>query len=97
MSAEWVHDDHITMTKNEDFYDADSIKIPKLNYVMMTDANARLNAFQAGQVDSINVNAEQIKQLEALNEPVYSYTDNSNWYFQYNIEGNKILSNAKIR
>lgn len=95
--SEWVHDDHITMTKNEDFYDADSIKIPKLNYVMMTDANARLNAFQAGQVDSINVNAEQIKQLEALNEPVYSYTDNSNWYFQYNIEGNKILSNAKIR
>ena len=95
--SEWVHDDHITLTKNEDFYDADSISIPKVNYVMMTDANARLSAFQAGQVDCINVNSEQIKQLEALNEPVYSYTDNSNWYFQYNLEGNKILSNAKVR
>lgn len=95
--SEWVHDDHITLTKNEDFYDADSISIPKVNYVMMTDANARLSAFQAGQVDCINVNNEQIKQLEALNEPVYSYTDNSNWYFQYNLEGNKILSNAKVR
>lgn len=95
--SEWVHDDHITLTKNEDFYDADSISIPKVNYVMMTDVNARLSAFQAGQVDCINVNNEQIKQLEALNEPVYSYTDNSNWYFQYNLEGNKILSNAKVR
>jgi len=95
--SEWVHDDHITLTKNEDFYDADSISIPKVNYVMMTDANARLSAFQAGQVDCINVNNEQIKQLQALNEPVYSYTDNSNWYFQYNLEGNKILSNAKVR
>ena len=95
--SEWVHDDHITLTKNEDFYDADSISIPKVNYVMMTDTNARLSAFQAGQVDCINVNNEQIKQLEALNEPVYSYTDNSNWYFQYNLEGNKILSNAKVR
>ena len=65
--------------------------------MMMTDANTRLNAFQAGQVDCINVNAEQIKQLETLNEPVYSYTDNSNWYFQYNLKGNKILSNAKVR
>ncbi len=95
--SEWVHDDHITLTKNEDFYDADSIKIPKIKYTMMTDANTRLNAFQAGQVDCINVNAEQVKQLETLNEPVYSYTDNSNWYFQYNLKGNKILSNAKVR
>lgn len=95
--SEWVHDDHITLTKNEDFYDADSIKIPKINYLMMTDANTRLNAFQAGQVDCINVNAEQVKQLQTMNEPVYSYTDNGAWYFQYNLKGNKIMSNAKVR
>lgn len=95
--SEWVHDDHITLTKNEDFYDADSIKIQKINYLMMTDANTRLNAFQAGQVDCINVNAEQVKQLQTMNEPVYSYTDNGSWYFQYNLKGNKILSNAKVR
>ena len=95
--SEWVHDDHITLTKNEDFYDADSIKIPKINYLMMTDANTRLNAFQAGQVDCINVNAEQVKQLQTMNEPVYSYTDNGSWYFQYNLKGNKIMSNAKVR
>ncbi len=95
--SEWVHDDHITLTKNEDFYDADSIKIPKIKYTMMTDANTRLNAFQAGQVDCINVNAEQVKQLQTMNEPVYSYTDNGSWYFQYNLKGNKIMSNAKVR
>ncbi len=95
--SEWVHDDHITLTKNEDFYDADSIKIPKIKYTMMTDANTRLNAFQAGQVDCINVNAEQVKQLQTMNEPVYSYTDNGAWYFQYNLKGNKIMSNAKVR
>lgn len=95
--SEWVHDDHITLTKNEDFYDADSIKIQKINYLMMTDANTRLNAFQAGQVDCINVNAEQVKQLQTMNEPVYSYTDNGSWYFQYNLKGNKIMSNAKVR
>ena len=95
--SEWVHDDHITLTKNEDFYDADSIKIQKINYLMMTDANTRLNAFQAGQVDCINVNAEQVKQLQTMNDPLYSYTDNRSWYFQYNLKGNKIMSNAKVR
>lgn len=93
---EWVHDDHITLAKNEDWYNADKIEIPKIKYLMMKDANARMNAFKAGEVDSINLTGEQMEQAEKEGINVKSYIDNSNWYLQYNTQ-KKELSSAKIR
>lgn len=94
--TEWVHNTSITLEKNPDYYDADSIKIPKVTYTMMKDANARMNAFQGGQSDSIDLNADQMEQAKELGYEVQSYTDNGNWYFQYNLE-TPALQSAKVR
>lgn len=93
---EWVHDDHITLAKNDEWYDADKIQIPKLKYLMMKDTNARMNAFKAGEVDSFNLTGEQMDQAKKDNITIKSYIDNSNWYLQYNTQ-KKELSNPKIR
>ena len=94
--TEWVHDDHVLLEKNDDFYDADKIKIKKVKYLMMKDVNARMNAFKAGQVDGISLDGEQSKQLQAEGANVQSYVDNSSWYLIYNYK-TKALSNPKIR
>ena len=94
--SEWVHDDHITLEKNPDYYNADDIKIEKIKYVMMKDTNARMNAFKGGEVDCIELDGDQIKQLEAEGVKTSSYVDNGNWYFQYNTK-TKGLDNVKIR
>lgn len=94
--TEWVHDDHITLEKNPDYYNADEIKVDKIKYVMMKDTNARMNAFKAGEVDCINLDGEQIIQLEGEGVEIQSYVDNGNWYFQYNTQ-TPGLNNAKIR
>ena len=94
--AEWVHDDHITLEKNPDYFDADSIKIEKVKYLMMKDSNARMNAFKAGQVDGIEITGEQIEQLKKDGVETGSYVDNGNWYFQFNTKV-KGLNNAKVR
>lgn len=93
---EWVHDDHITLAKNEDHYNADNVDIPKVKYLAMKDANARMNAFKAGEVDCINITGEQKDQAEKDGLNLVIYIDTSNWYLQYNTE-KKELSNAKIR
>ncbi len=33
--TEWKHNDHITLTKNDDYWDKANINIPKLKYVMI--------------------------------------------------------------
>lgn len=93
---EWVHDDHITLVKNEDHYNADNVYIPKVKYLMMKDANARMNAFKAGQIDCINITGEQMDQAKKDGLKLESYVDNSNWYLQYNTQ-KELLSSARIR
>ena len=94
--AEWVHDDHITLEKNPDHYAAAETKVEKVKYLMMKDTNARMNAFKAGQVDSIELTGEQVEQLTKEGVETKSYVDNGNWYLQFNTKKDG-LSNAKIR
>ena len=93
---DWVHDDHVTLAKNPDYYNADDIAIEKVKYLMMKDTNTRMNAFKAGEVDAIDLSGEQIEQLKAEGVETKSYVDNGNWYFQYNTKSAG-LNNAKIR
>ena len=51
---------------------------------MMNDSNARMNAFQAGQIDCINLTGDQTVQAESLGIHVENYVNNSNWYIQFN-------------
>ena len=96
--SEWTHNDHITLTQNPDFYDPDRCAVGTIKYLMMNDANTRMNAFQGGEVDCINISGDQITQAEGLGAKVNSYVDNSNWYIQFNTQkSDKGLDNANIR
>ena len=92
----WEHNSKMVLEKNENYYNPDVVGIPKITFTMMNDANTRMNAFQGGQTDFIVLNSQQIEQMKAMNEPIYSYIDNSNWYFQYNLQ-HDVMKNAKVR
>lgn len=96
--SEWVHNDHITLTANEDFYDPDRCAVKNVKFVMLNDSNARMNAFQGGQIDCINLTGDQIEQAKSLGITVENYVDNGNWYFQFNTQRSEVgLDNANIR
>ncbi len=92
----WAHESEIVLEKNTEYYKADSIKIDKITMVMITDAGTALNAFQTGEVDFINVNAENRQILEAQGVEIHQQNDGSCWYFEFNntLPG---LNNAKVR
>lgn len=94
---EWVHEDHMLLEKNPDYYGADQILIPEIKFIMLSDANTRMNAFKAGTLDSLSLTGEQMLQLQAEGEGIVNkYIDNYTWYLQFNTK-NEVLSNAKIR
>lgn len=95
--SEWVHDDHITMEKANDYYDADAISIPKVKLVMIGDSNTNLNAFTAGEIDLCNLYSEQIAQVKKKSEAaVQSYADGGTWYINFNNQDEN-LSNVNLR
>lgn len=94
--SEWTHDDHITLEKNPDFWNAANISIPKVKFVMIKDTNTAMNALKGGQVDCIGLSGDQITQMKNEGQPTVSYNEGTNCYLQYNTK-KKALSNAKIR
>ena len=95
--SEWQHEDHITLAKNDQYWDKENkAKIPTIKMVMINDSGAALNAFQAGEVDTIGLNGEHAEMLRAEGANVGQYADGSPMYLQYNTK-TPLLSSAKVR
>lgn len=48
--TEWAHDSHITMVKNENYWNAKNIVDNELKFVLMADDNTIYSAFQNGEL-----------------------------------------------
>ena len=95
--TEWQHEDHISLTKNENYWDKENkALIPNLEFKMIGDSGAGLNAFQGGELDMIGLSGEQAEMLRAEGTNVQQYADGSPLYLQYNTT-TPLLSSAKVR
>lgn len=64
--SEWAHNDHLTMVKNDTYWDAASVKLDKLVYDMVADSSTTLTMYQSGQLDAASdVPTASLKQLVA--------------------------------
>ncbi len=95
--SEWVHEDHMTFVKNENYYDADSVTVDKVTFTMISDFNAAATAFRVGEIDILpQVAAEQAAQLSGEGFNVKNYNNNSARYVLFNMDS-EIFSNVNIR
>ncbi len=86
--SDWVPGSHITMTKNPNYWDAKSIKLDSIKFVLMEDANASYSAYQSGEVQMIkNVPTEEIPSLK----------DNSEFHVDTNIGTYYVSLNNKVK
>lgn len=52
--TEWQPNDHITLVKNDKFYDAAHVQIDTVHYYPTTDSQAALKRYRAGELDAQN-------------------------------------------
>lgn len=63
--SEWVPGSHIIMSKNENYWNADAIKLGSIKWNLIEDSNAAYSAYQSGDVLMIkDVPTEEIPSLE---------------------------------
>ena len=94
--TEWVHESKFVIEKNPDYYRADEVSLNKINFLMITAADAKLNSFKAGECDVIGVTGAQAKQLREEGVEVFSVADNSEFHLLMNCE-DEMLSNKNLR
>ncbi|MDO5018494.1 MAG: peptide ABC transporter substrate-binding protein [Lagierella massiliensis] len=67
--AEWTHNSRLTLEKNEEYWDAENVKLQTVNIPIMTDTNTVMNSFQVGEVDAVRTNIpEWISKFEGIEE-----------------------------
>ena len=82
--TEWENDVKAVFTRNPDYIYADEIKIEGMIYTFNTDANARLQLFLEGKLDTCALDYTYWESYE--DDPrVYEYYNDSLMYFMINV------------
>ena len=50
----------VTLEKNPTYWDAANVKVDKVNFRVITDASAALNAYEAGEIDRVNLTSNDV-------------------------------------
>lgn len=95
--TEWVLENRIVTVKNPYWYDAANVSIDKINWVKYTDTNAKMNAFQGGEIDIIDITGAQRKQFEAEGFTVSSYVGGYSFYAWMNVGDSSEFRSVNLR
>lgn len=104
--SEWKAKDSLTFVKNENYWDAKSVKLNKVVYKMIVDANTYLSAFKTGDLDFIETPPNQ-ETPQLLKDKIAEIAPNLGTYFyvinmtdkakQLDPEAAKALQDVKVR
>ena len=89
------------LTKNPDYYDADTVQLAGLNYQVIQDSQQALISYQSGDLDTTLVNGEQVDQVK--DDPEFMTIGAGYlWYISPNMNASDpdvaaALSNKNIR
>lgn len=96
--AEWVHGNKVELVKNDQYWDAKSVKLSKVTMKIITELNTRMQELSNGSLDTAAVTKpEWIQKLDATKKfDVLKGFDPSTSYDFYN-QKFKLFSNANVR
>ena len=93
--SDWQHEQELTLSKNEDYWDAKSVKLPSVTGFMITEENTEVQMYETGEMDILAVGPNFLDQYK--DSPEYqALPQATTWYLQFNNE-DKYFSNFKIR
>ena len=93
--ASWEHDVSFSFAKNENYWDAGSVKLDKVEWAMVDDSNTEYQMYETGELDVSGVPSELADQL--MSDPELKNEDQAGLYFyRFNVS-QEPFTNKKIR
>ena len=91
----WERGAKIELSKNEDYYDAENVKIDGLVFQITPEVSTSVTAFEGGTVDFTKLSSTLVDKYKDSKE-YSSILDGYLWYFQTNLR-NEIMANKNFR
>lgn len=96
--TDWVHNSQLTFEKNDQYWDAENVKLQSFHYLIMNDTTAQLSSLENGSLDYLNVSdadyIDKFREGGKLVEEPYSAARTVMLVFNCQDE---IFQNQKIR
>ncbi len=68
-AVEWSHNDVLRVVRNENYYDAENVKLDGIDFYMIVEESTAMSAFESDEVDYIeNIPTDQIPTLQESHE-----------------------------
>ncbi|NYE06147.1 oligopeptide transport system substrate-binding protein [Bacillus niacini] len=84
------------LVKNTDYWDAKTVKLEKMHYVVVKESQTAVDLYEKGEVDRAGLSSDLVDQYSTHDD----YTvepDTSVFYIKFNQTRNKALANANVR
>jgi len=94
----WVHQESVTLEKNEDYYATGDIKIDTILMRIVADSSTQYNMFRAGEVDFCGVSGlAEIAQVKAAGYEIEYTSAGCTAFIEINQTANPVLANKNFR
>ena len=84
------------LVKNEDYWDAETVKLDKMTYVVVKDPQVGVDLYNKGEVDRTGLSSDLVDEYAANDDYVVT-PETSVFYFKINQTRNEALANTNIR
>jgi oligopeptide transport system substrate-binding protein len=98
MLTDWVHNASITLEKNDNYYDAASVKLDGIEFAILEDATTAWQKYEGGEFDFLTpIPGSVVGQLKASgSKELIIGTDLATYYYNFNTK-KAPFDNAKVR
>ncbi|MFG6118211.1 peptide ABC transporter substrate-binding protein [Thalassobacillus sp. B23F22_16] len=93
--AKWTHDSELVMEKNDEYWDADTVKLDKVEWAMVNDTNTEYQMYESGDLDTSDIPSEMSDELIDSENVVIEEQAGTHFY-RFNVN-EEPFTNEKIR
>ncbi|MCA0982932.1 peptide ABC transporter substrate-binding protein [Halobacillus yeomjeoni] len=93
--TEWNHGEGWTVEKNEDYWDADKVKLDKINVKVVKDTASAVNLYQTDAIDRVNLSSEFVDEYRSSSD--FRVEEEPVIFFLKMNQQNEILANENAR
>ncbi len=96
-AVEWSHNDVLKLVKNENYYNADSVKIDGIDFFMIVEESTGMSAYESGEIDYLeHIPTDQIPVLQESNEDFEIQPYLGTYFYVFNVTKEPV-NDPKVR
>jgi oligopeptide transport system substrate-binding protein len=93
--SEWKHEQSFKLSKNDDYWDAESVKLKEVNFNIVKDTATRVNLYETNKADVATLSAEFVDKYKS-DEDFKTRAKTSVYFLRLNQE-NEVMKNVNAR